>query len=178
MLFAPGTPKEAFYITQKAFNLSAKYQVPAIILTDQFLVDSSFICSNIEIDALTIEKHVIETESGYRRYAFTDTGVSPRGIPGFGDGVFGVDSDEHDEEGHIIEDLNLRSQMVEKRLYKKLELLKEESISPTLYGSEKYKTLVIAWGSNYNVVQESIDDLSNSKDETGNIKQKPWCLGL
>ena len=162
MIFTPGTPREAFYITQKAFNLSAKYQVPAIILTDQFLVDSSFICPNIEIDALTVEKHIVETEPGYRRYNFTDTGISPRGIPGYGDGVFGVDSDEHDEEGHITEDLNLRPQMVEKRLYKKLKLLKEESIFPTLYGSDNFKILVIAWGSNYHVIKESIDDLGRT----------------
>ena len=41
-------------------------------------------------------------------YSPTDTGVSPRGIPGFGHGLVCVDSDEHDEQGHITEDLAVR----------------------------------------------------------------------
>jgi len=159
MIFAPGDPRETFYLTHRAFNMSAKHQVPAIILTDQFLVDSSFSCPTIDLDGLEVEKYIVETESGYRRYAFTEDGVSPRGVPGYGERLVGVDSDEHDEEGHTTEDLNLRPRMVEKRLHDKLELLREDSVPPTLYGSEDYGVLVVAWGSNYHVVREAIDGL-------------------
>jgi 2-oxoglutarate ferredoxin oxidoreductase subunit alpha len=162
MIFTPGDPREAFFLTHRAFNMSAKYQVPAIILTDQFLVDSSFICPSIGLDRLGVEKHIVETEPGYRRYAFTGDGVSPRGVPGYGEGLVGVDSDEHDEEGHITEDLTLRPRMVEKRLHGKLGLLREDSVPPTLYGGEDYGVLVVAWGSNYHVVREAIDGLGRS----------------
>ena len=162
MIFAPGNPREAFYLTHRAFNMSAKHQVPAIILTDQFLVDSSFTCPSIDLDGLEVKKHIVETEPGYRRYAFTEDGVSPRGLPGYGQGLVGVDSDEHDEEGHITEDLNLRPRMVEKRLHKRLGLLREDSVPPTLYGSEDYSVLVVAWGSNYHVVREAIEVLGRS----------------
>jgi 2-oxoglutarate ferredoxin oxidoreductase subunit alpha len=162
MIFAPGNPQEAFYLTNRAFNMSAKHQVPAIILTDQFLVDSSFICPGIDLDGLEVEKHIVETEPGYRRYAFTGDGISPRGVPGHGKGLVGVDSDEHDEEGHITEDLTLRPRMVQKRLHEKLGRLREDSVPPTLYGSEDYSVLVVAWGSNYHVVMEAIDGLGRS----------------
>jgi 2-oxoglutarate ferredoxin oxidoreductase subunit alpha len=162
MIFAPGNPREAFYLTHRSFNMSAKHQVPAIILTDQFLVDSSFICSSIELDGLEVEKHIVETEPGYKRYFFTEDGVSPRGVPGHGEGLVGVDSDEHDEDGHITEDLTLRPRMVEKRLHNKLGHLREDSVPPTLYGSEDCGVLVIAWGSNYHVVKEAIDGLGRS----------------
>jgi 2-oxoglutarate ferredoxin oxidoreductase subunit alpha len=162
MIYAPGNPREAFLLTHKAFNMSAKHQVPAIILTDQFLVDSSFICPRIDLDGFEVEKHLVETEPGYRRYAFTENGVSPRGVPGYGEGLVGVDSDEHDEEGHITEDLTLRPRMVEKRLHERLGLLKEDSVPPTLYGGEDYRVLVAAWGSNYHVVREAIDGLGRS----------------
>ena len=42
-VFAPGSPEEAFSITARALNLAEKYQVPAIILVDQFLLDSLYI---------------------------------------------------------------------------------------------------------------------------------------
>ena len=42
-----------------------------------------------------------------------------------------LDSDEHDEEGHITEDLDLRTKMVNKRL-KKLDLIEKEIIPPEL----------------------------------------------
>jgi 2-oxoglutarate ferredoxin oxidoreductase subunit alpha len=162
MIFAPGDPREAFYLTHRAFNMSAKHQAPSIILTDQFLVDSSFTCPSLDLDGLEVEKHIVETEPGYRRYAFTGDGVSPRGVPGYGEGLVGVDSDEHDEEGHITEDLNLRPRMVEKRLYRRLGLLREDSVPPTLYGDKDYGVLVVAWGSNYHVVREAIDGLGRS----------------
>jgi 2-oxoglutarate ferredoxin oxidoreductase subunit alpha len=159
MIYVPGNPREAFLLTHRAFNMSAKHQVPSIILTDQFLVDSSFICPGIDLAGFEVEKHLVETEHDYRRYAFTENGVSPRGVPGFGEGLVGVDSDEHDEAGHITEDLTLRPRMVEKRLHKRMRLLREDSVPPTLHGGEDYRVLVVAWGSNYHVVREAIEGL-------------------
>jgi len=162
MIYAPGNPREAFYLTHRAFNMSAKHQAPSIILTDQFLVDSSFTCPSLDLGGLEVEKHLVETELDYKRYAFTENGVSPRGVPGYGVGLVGVDSDEHDEEGHITEDLNLRPRMVEKRLHERLGLLREDSVPPTLYGGGDYRVLVVAWGSNYHVVREAIEGLGRS----------------
>ena len=127
-IFAPGTIQDAFYLTQRAFNLADRFQVPVFVLTDQFLVDSSFTCEHLNLSKVQIERHIEETEPGYKRYIITEDGVSPRGIPGYGDGFVGVDSDEHDENGHITEDLNLRPRMVEKRLQRKLEIMRRESI--------------------------------------------------
>jgi 2-oxoglutarate ferredoxin oxidoreductase subunit alpha len=93
----------------------------------------------------------------------TDNGISPRGIPGYGKGLVAVDSDEHDEAGHITEDLGLRIEMVNKRL-KKLELLKNETIPPELSGPENYKNLIVCWGSTYNVVKEAVKNLG--RDDT------------
>ena len=70
------------------------------------------------MENIKIENHIIKTDENYKRYELTDDGISPRGIPGFGDGVIVVDPHEHDEEGHITEDHNIRSKMVEKRLQK------------------------------------------------------------
>ena len=115
--------EEAFFLTQRAFNLADKYQVPVFILTDQYTMDTYYNIPPFNLGNVSIEKHVVKTAHDYKRFALTENGISPRGIPGFGNGLVGVDSDEHDEEAHITEDMDMRTQMVEKRL-RKLDLLK------------------------------------------------------
>ncbi len=56
-------------------------------------------------------------------------GVSPRGVPGYGDGFVCVDSDEHTEEGRITEDFVVREAMVDKRMRK---LSAYEDIEPEI----------------------------------------------
>ena len=51
-IFAPGTTEQAFYLTGKAFDLSQKYQVPAIVLSDQFLSDSYATVDDFDLSRL------------------------------------------------------------------------------------------------------------------------------
>jgi 2-oxoglutarate ferredoxin oxidoreductase subunit alpha len=163
ILLAPGNIQDAFCLTRKAFDLAEKYQIPVFILTDQYFVDSYYNTACPDLSDINIEKHIIKTDADYKRYKLTENGISPRGIPGYGKGLVAVDSDEHDEAGHITEDLGLRVEMVNKRL-KKFELLKDESIPPELVGSEDYKNLIVCWGSTYNVVKEAVINLG--RDDT------------
>ena len=87
IILAPGTAQDAFYLTQSAFNLADKHQVPVFVLTDQYLVDSSYAVPDLDLEALKVERHIVETDAGYGRYRVTDDGVSPRGVPGFGAGL-------------------------------------------------------------------------------------------
>ncbi|MBS3794016.1 MAG: 2-oxoacid:acceptor oxidoreductase subunit alpha [Candidatus Thorarchaeota archaeon] len=165
IILAPGTFEDGFHLTQKAFNLADEYQVPVIVLTDQYLMDSHGNIPVLDLSDISIEKHVQKTTGDYTRYKMTDSGVSPRGIPGYGDGLVVADSDEHDEAGHITEDLDLRIEMVEKRMKKKLELLREAAIPPEYVGPEEYDALVVAWGTNYNVVVEALERVG--RDDIG-----------
>ena len=158
VIFAPGTIEEAFYLTQRAFTLADKYQVPVFILTDQYLLESHYNFPTLDPLLIKLEKHFVKTNTEYKRYLFTESGISPRGIPSFGEGVVVLDSDEHNEEGHITENLDIRTKMVDKRL-RKLEQLQGEILPPELIGPKKYETLVIAWGSNYHVVIEAMHKL-------------------
>ncbi len=158
IIFAPGTLEDAFGLTQKAFGLADKYQVPVFILTDQYLIDSYYNKAPFESSDIKVEKHIVKTSKDYERYELTENGISPRGIPGFGKGLVAVDSDEHDQAGHITEDLDLRTMMVDKRL-RKFELLNSETIPPKLTGPEKYKNLLLCWGSTYNAVAEAVKNL-------------------
>jgi 2-oxoglutarate/2-oxoacid ferredoxin oxidoreductase subunit alpha len=169
IIFAPGNLEDAFYLSQLAFNLADKYQIPVFILSDQYFADIFYNIPEIEIRDI-IENHVIKTDKNYKRYEITVDGISPRGIPGFGDGLVVIDSDEHDEEGHITENLDLRTKMVNKRL-KKLEKIKEEVVPPELIGTENYKILVIGWGSTYEAIKEALNNLADNNIAFLHFKQ-------
>jgi 2-oxoglutarate ferredoxin oxidoreductase subunit alpha len=158
VILAPGTIEDCFYLAQKAFDLADKYQVPVFILTDQYLLESHYNISSLDPTRIALQKHFIETKQGYKRYQLAEVGLSPRGIPGFGEGLVVLDSDEHDEEGHITEDLDLRTKMVNKR-FKKLDLLMKDVIAPELFGPENYGTLIIGWGSTYHAIREALGRL-------------------
>jgi len=85
-------------LAQKAFNLADQYQVPVFILTDQYLLESHYNIPSLDPTRTPLVKHFVETRQGYKRYQLTEAGISPRGIPGFGEGLVVLDSDEHDEE--------------------------------------------------------------------------------
>jgi len=170
IILAPGRIEDAFYLTQKAFNLTDKYQIPVLILTDQYFMDSYYNIASLDLSHIKVDKNIVRTQKGYKRYELTENGISPRGIPGYGQGLVCVDSDEHDTEGHITENLDLRTIMVDKRL-RKLELLKNEIIPPELIGPEDYKNLVVCWGSIYNVVKEAVENLGKEKVAVLHFKQ-------
>jgi len=170
IILAPGNLKDAFFLTQKAFNLADKYQIPVFVLTDQYLIDSLMNLPLLDISDTRDENHVVKTHKGYKRYELTEDGISPRGIPGFGEGLVGVDSDEHDEEAHITEDLILREKMVDKRL-KKLDSIKKEIVPPELVGSSNYRVLITGWGSTYNVVREALQELGREDISFLHFKQ-------
>ncbi len=155
ILFAPGTPEEAVDLARKAFTLADRYQVPVFVLTDQYFIDSSWTIPPPRIGESAPEKEIIETGSDYKRYRITDDGISPRGIPGWGEGLVLVDSDEHDEEGHITESHQVRVAMVDKRLAKYKGMERDE-LPPELTGPEEYHTLVIGWGSTGPIIQEAL----------------------
>ena len=162
-IFSPGTLAEIIDTTQQAFNIAQRYQIPVFILTDQYLLDTVSTIEASAVKRLTVETFLINTTESYQRYAFTDDGLSPRGVPGYGDGLVRVDSDEHDENGLITENFDIRRRMVEKRL-KRLHALRETARVPTFFGSvDQAETLVISWGSNRSVLEEALDVVGNRK---------------
>lgn len=167
IVFAPGTPEQAFYLTNKAFDLTEKYQIPVFILFDQYIADTAwtyegFDLKKIKYSDYRLRDSLFKSLKEYKRHAFTENGVSPLGVPGDSVHVVVTDSDEHDEEGHIVEDAETRIKMVNKRLLKKLPLIKKEIAPPLFYGSEKPEVVLVGWGSTYGVIKEAMDNLSGN----------------
>ena len=95
----------------------------------------------------------------YKRYRYSESGVSPRILPGMESGeVVLSDSDEHDEKGNIIEDSATRRALMDKRM-RKLTALAAEMDEPEYYGSPDAEVLLVGWGSTYGVLREAVDSL-------------------
>lgn len=161
-VLAPATAEDAFWTTVKAFNLSDRYQLPVIVLTDQHLASSYATVDEIDLSEVTIDRGLLVSNADmarpkeYKRYHITESGISPRALPLEGDALVVTDSDEHDEEGHMIEDADTRSAMMLKRL-RKLEGLRQEIAYPRTYGPAEAEVTLIGWGSTYGALTEAVD---------------------
>ena len=170
VVLAPGSPEQCLLLTNKAFSLAEKYQIPVFVLLDQYLGDSQWTYEGFNTDAITYTDYRIRGEEArkikdYKRYAITDSGVSPLLVPGDGhEHLVVFDSDEHDEDGHLIEDAPTRISMVDKRLHKKLPAIKAEIAPPVLYGPDDADTVLVGWGSTYGVLKETVDALRRVGD--------------
>jgi 2-oxoglutarate ferredoxin oxidoreductase subunit alpha len=158
IIFAPGSIGETITLARESFELADRYQIPVFILTDQYFADSVQIVADVEETEIRRRNYPV-FDNTYTRYRLTEDGISPLTFPGLSDALVKVDSDEHDEEGKITEDLNLRVRMVEKRL-KKFELLSKDFVPPTLYGNKNAPSIILCWGSNKLIVKEAIEKLT------------------
>jgi 2-oxoglutarate ferredoxin oxidoreductase subunit alpha len=158
VVYAPGNLEEAFELTVRAFDVADRFQIPVIILTDQYLADMVTPAALPGNDLPRI-RHVLprsapEADGPYLRYKLTETGISPRAVPSWISGVVYADSDEHSEEGHITEDGALRTAMVDKRFINKMTLLAKEVIAPSAENIAQARFIVLGFGSTKGVIEE------------------------
>jgi 2-oxoglutarate ferredoxin oxidoreductase subunit alpha len=125
IVYASGDIEESFYDTGNCFNYSDVYQVPVIHMMDKFLSSSVVTCKRFDPQKITINRGKLleKVEGEYKRFAFTDDGISPRSRLGLDNGIFWNTGDESDETGHITEDPQMRIKMMDKRM-SKLDFLK------------------------------------------------------
>ncbi|MDD5599191.1 MAG: transketolase C-terminal domain-containing protein, partial [Victivallaceae bacterium] len=159
-VFAPGSVQQCYDLTRKALETAHKFQTPVIILTDQYLQDVQKNIGKLNNKYNPIDRWITEKPgSNYKRYSLdAENGVSPRALPG-GQALVVCDSDEHDENGHLTEDLEIRIAMQEKRMAK-LEQLKKDLVSPEFYGPKDAKLVLVCWGSSFGACRETVDRLN------------------
>ncbi|MGM0665020.1 MAG: 2-oxoacid:acceptor oxidoreductase subunit alpha [Thermodesulfobacteriota bacterium] len=171
LVMAPSDAKDAFQKTVRAFNLADKYQIPVILMTDEFLADSHYAYRDFDVASPGPSFHLSNPSEidVYKRYQLTSNGISPRLYPGQSKHLVCVDSDEHDEEGHISEDLaETVPAMVEKRLAKWDELKKEIN-PPEELQVEDADTILVGWGSSRGALEEAVDLLREKGVKVGMV---------
>ena len=165
-VLAPSNPVEAYRLTIAAFDLADKYQTPVLVLTDFHLaeamegIDRGQFDLHHEIPSLyTVEPNGHD----YKRYLDTESGVSPRALPGQPGLNHITLSDEHDEYGHDISDIRvglpasvaIREKMMEKRM-RKLKGLAKDAPQPFFEGPANAPLTFVAWGSPVGAVRDAM----------------------
>lgn len=160
-VLAPASLEEAFRLSSKAFYLADTYQIPVILMTDQYFLNTYYDMAMPDVKGTLVPPAIVEANDNYRRYEITHDGISPRAVPGYGNGLVGADSHEHDEIGHVYEDFDLRERMVQKRL-RKIESMQKDIEEPLLIGPEDFRTLIIGWGSSFHIIEETLEFIGRS----------------
>ena len=172
-VIAPRNTQECFRLTTEAFNLADVYQTPIIVMSDLYLSEGYRTVDGFDFNVPIIRGLLAadggEAASRYLRYKITDSGVSPRALPGQKGFQFDAGTDEHDEKGELISDVlagipeyvELRRRMMEKRM-RKLQGLLRDTKGPELWGPNNADLTVISWGSTQGPVREAIMNLEES----------------
>lgn len=156
-VIAPADAEEAYFAAGLAMAMSWRYQIPSIILTDKAMAEG---CYSFDIDdcpAIKTDAPVLWDKRGaYKRYANSDTGISPMAFPGEAGVVTKINSYEHDEYGISMEDPAATVKMQDKRLrkekYMAIELENYECVK--VRGNKDSDTALLCWGSNSGVCAE------------------------
>jgi 2-oxoglutarate/2-oxoacid ferredoxin oxidoreductase subunit alpha len=195
IIVAPTTISDCFKTVPELFNLVDKFQCPGIVLTDLLLsegrssVDPAELDFNVPIDRGEVigvngngdtEKPMVPL-GGYKRYKITDSGISPRAVPGTPGHVHVVATDDHDEDGVLISDEftnpHKRQAMHEKRM-RKMDGALPLIAPPKLFGPASAQVTLIGWGSTQGVIREAIAKLAAEEGIVANNLQIKWLVPL
>ena len=179
-ILAPSSPAEAYATAVEAFRLSEAWQVPVLIALDLHLSESYLTVDREELpnpgpapSLLTVQPN----GQSYLRYQYTDSGVSPRAVPGQPGLQFVAGSDEHDQRGHLISDIKAglptsvseRKKMMDKRMGK-LEGLARDVPAPVVEGPVDAPLTFVAWGSTVGAVRDAMAELSRGGASTNLVR--------
>ncbi len=185
VIVAPLNALDAFNTMPELFNLVEQIQCPGIVISDLLISEgTSSVDPNLIDMHPPIERGELITEGsssdGYMRYKDTETGVSPRAIPGLEGYIHIVATDEHDEDSLLISDEftdpHKRRKMVEKRA-RKFRDAADRVAAPALEGAADADVTLIGWGSTYGVIQDAIVGLA-AKGITANHLPVKWIVPL
>jgi 2-oxoglutarate ferredoxin oxidoreductase subunit alpha len=166
LVVAPGTAEECFYMTADALNLAEKYQLPVFILLDQALCQNSESFAPFDIKRIRVDRGKLakEGELGvsevYKRYKYTEDGISPRSIPSQEGGECQITGNEHNEFGMVSVDKTNRLRMMSKRM-KKIEAARVDLPAGNNFGDRQAKIGLVGFGSTTGPILESIEQLSD-----------------
>jgi len=175
IVYASGDVEESFYDTINCFNYTDVFQVPVIHMMDKFIASSVTTCKRFQSDKIEINRGKLleKIESpNYLRFAHTTDGISPRSKIGLENGIFWNTGDESDMQGHISEDPVNRVEMMDKRLQRFTQILKNIPKDEQILSHSIGEICVISWGSTKGPIIDAIEMLKNEGIDIGFVQIK------
>jgi len=191
VIAAPLDIADCFKLIPEIFNIADRFQCPGLVLCDLLLSEGRLSVPPKDLDfSPSIDRGELITPNGmstpsttngsYNRYKITDSGISPRAIPGVPGHIHTVATDEHMEDGVLISDEFTnpikRRAMMEKRM-RKVTAIEAAVPQPAMLGPGKADVTLIGWGSTKGVIEESCEIL-NEQGISANQLQIRWLVPL
>jgi 2-oxoglutarate ferredoxin oxidoreductase subunit alpha len=174
IVIAPTNVRECYDFTLMSFQLAERYQTPVIVLTDFYLNNR---VERVKVpqasDAQRADWNVYPEGSikgRYSRYQVTESGISPRAIPGAEGFLFDATGLEHTEKGRPDYSSEIHSTMTEKR-HRKIQLALKDLPEPLEFSSgETLDVGVIAWGSTFGSALDAVLRAQHEGIKVGALK--------
>ena len=100
VVVAPNSLADCLAATEWAVGLAESLQVPAIVLSDQYLGQARGVVDVPKLNGAAAPRLTAGAgTAAYKRYALTPSGVSPMAIPGTAGAAYTADGLEHNESG-------------------------------------------------------------------------------
>jgi len=99
VVVAPNSVADCVAATEWAVGLAESLQVPAIVLSDQYFGQARAVVDVPAFQSKAFERVKAESGEPYKRYALTESGVSPMAVPGTPGLQYTADGLEHNEKG-------------------------------------------------------------------------------
>ena len=188
---APLDIGDCFKIIPEIFNIADRFQCPGIVLCDLLLSEGRLSVDPKDLDfSPMVDRGELITDASsasgangdgdYKRYKITESGISPRAIPGVPGHTHTAASDEHDEDGVLISDEftnpTKRRAMMEKRM-RKVAGIEAAVPPPELWGPRDADITLIGWGSTKGVIEEACQILTE-QGISANQLQIRWLVPL
>ncbi len=195
VIVAPTDQADLFQTIPDLFNVCDKYQCPGLVLSDLLLSEGT---ASIDPALLNFKQKIergdlilpngngqIENpasgynDNAYLRYKNTESGISPRAVPGVPGHIHISATDEHDEDGTLISDEFTnpakRQMMVEKR-GRKMTTVLSQLPPPKLVGPESAQATLVGWGSTEGVIREAVEKLAGDEGIVVNQLSIKWIV--
>ena len=189
IIVAPTNMADCFKIVPRLFNLVDKFQCPGIILSDLLLsegrssIDPTELDFNVPIDrgeVIGLNGEAPAVNGGFKRYRITESGISPRAVPGTPGHMHVVATDEHDEDGVLISDEftdPIKRQAIHEKRMRKMDGVLPLLELPAIHGRADASVTLVGWGSTEGVIREAIEQLA-ADGVTANNLQITWLVPL
>lgn len=157
VVIAPTDVEDNFHTMVEAFNISEEFQVPVIVLSDQFIGQrrETLLAETLEHDVVNRRLPTEAELENYQRYLETENGVSPMSIPGMKGAMYQTNGLEHDEAGRPNSMYLMHERMNAKR-FRKMVPIREKYHFTRRFGAEKADVGILCWGSSKGAVKEAV----------------------
>jgi 2-oxoglutarate ferredoxin oxidoreductase subunit alpha len=167
---APASPQEIFYQTIEAFNLSEKYRIPVLIMSDEIVGHmSERVSIPAEKDIVTVSRTAPKgRKDRFKPFQPGPNGVAPMPAAGQGYNVH-ITGLTHDEKGYPVMTVEAQEEMMA-RITGKIRRNLDDIIRTESYRLEDAEIAVISYGVSSRTSLAAVDEARNLSIKAGLLR--------